>query len=55
MRKPNKITRRQFPLFPPTRVEPLPRVLDPQVVRLLAQLLRQYVNRTPARPEDTHE
>ena len=58
MRKPTKITRRQLPLFPPTRVELLPRVPNPQVVQLLAQLLRQHMNRIPGRPacpEGAHE
>ena len=58
MRKPIKTILRQFPLFPHTRVPSLPRALDPQVLPLLAQFLRQHVHRTPAesaRPEDTHE
>jgi hypothetical protein len=58
MHKPIKTILLQFPLFPPARVPSLPRVVDPQVLPLLAQLLRQHVHRTPAtsaRQEGTHE
>lgn len=58
MRKLTQTARRQLPLFPLTRVELLPRVPDPQVVQLLAQLLRQHMNRIPGRPacpEGAHE
>jgi hypothetical protein len=60
MRQPTRTAKTQLSLFPVSpQIQQCPREIDPQVVALLARLLRQHVDRkviaVGEHPEGDHE